>query len=212
MTEANMDSSAPWAMTPRQSVAQADGQSVFGVVDVGGTKIVAGVASATGILRTERLSTHALRGPDDIVDRIARALTGLCTPGLSPMSAVGLSVPGPLDRRSGVVHFTPNLLWQRYPVADRLSQRLGGIPVLIDDDANCAALGEAWEAGRDGCVELVCLNISAGIGRDRAHGERAGRPAGRLRAQRGHGSRRFVRGDRRRRRGPAHPARIPGAS
>jgi predicted NBD/HSP70 family sugar kinase len=108
MTEANLDSSAPWDMAPRQSVAHATGQSVFGVVDVGGTKIVAGVASATGILRTERLSTHALRGPADIVDRIARALTGLCTPGLPSMSAVGLSVPGPLDRRSGVVHFTPN--------------------------------------------------------------------------------------------------------
>ena len=164
MTEANKDSSAPWDMAPRQSVAQADGQSVFGVVDVGGTKIVAGVASATEILRTERLSTHALRGPDDIVDRIARALTGLRTPGLSPMSAVGLSVPGPLDRRSGVVHFTPNLLWQHYPVADRLSQRLGGIPVLIDDDANCAALGEAWQGTGKGFAHLVCLTIGTGIG------------------------------------------------
>ena len=159
-----MDSSAPWDMTPRQGVAQADGQNVFGVVDVGGTKIVAGVASATGILRTERLSTHALRGPDDIVDRIARALTGLCTPGLPAMSAVGLSVPGPLDRRSGVVHFTPNLLWQHYPVAERLSQRLGGIPVLIDDDANCAALGEAWQGTGKGFAHLVCLTIGTGIG------------------------------------------------
>lgn len=164
MTEANLDSSAPWDMTPRQSVAQAAGQNVFGVVDVGGTKIVAGVASATDILRTERLSTHALRGPDDIVDRVARALTGLRLPGLPSMSAVGLSVPGPLDRRSGVVHFTPNLLWQHYPVADRLSQRLGGIPVLIDDDANCAALGEAWQGTGKGFAHLVCLTIGTGIG------------------------------------------------
>ena len=159
-----MDGSAPWDVAPRQSVAQAAGQSVFGVVDVGGTKIVAGVASATDILRTERLSTHALRGPDDIVDRIARALTGLRLPGLPAMSAVGLSVPGPLDRRSGVVHFTPNLLWQHYPVADRLSQRLGGIPVLIDDDANCAALGEAWQGTGKGFAHLVCLTIGTGIG------------------------------------------------
>ncbi|MGA8460153.1 MAG: ROK family protein [Streptosporangiaceae bacterium] len=164
MTEANLDSSAPRDMAPRQSVAQAAGQNVFGVVDVGGTKIVAGVASATEILRTERLSTHALRGPDDIVDRIARALTGLRLPGLPSMSAVGLSVPGPLDRRSGVVHFTPNLLWQHYPVADRLSQRLGGIPVLIDDDANCAALGEAWQGTGKGFAHLVCLTIGTGIG------------------------------------------------
>jgi glucokinase len=145
--------------------AGAPGRSVFGVVDVGGTKIVAGVASATGILRTERLSTHALRGPDDIVDRIAAALTGLgSAPGLAPMSAVGLSVPGPLDRRSGVVHFTPNLLWQHYPVADQLSQRLGGIPVLIDDDANCAALGEAWQGAAKGFSHVVCLTIGTGIG------------------------------------------------
>ena len=165
MTEANVDSGAPRDMTRPQSVVRADGQSVFGVVDVGGTKIVAGVASATGILRTERLSTDALRGPDDIVDRIARALTGLSSaPDLAPMSAVGLSVPGPLDRRSGVVHFTPNLLWQHYPVADRLSQRLGGIPVLIDDDANCAAVGEAWQGTGQGFTHLVCLTIGTGIG------------------------------------------------
>jgi glucokinase len=146
--------------------AQDAGPGLFGVVDVGGTKIVAGVASATDILRTERLSTHALRGPDDIVDRIAQALTRLgSTPaGLPPMSAIGLSVPGPLDRRSGVVHFTPNLLWQHYPVADRLSQRLGGIPVLIDDDANCAALGEAWRGTGKGFAHLVCLTIGTGIG------------------------------------------------
>jgi glucokinase len=148
-----------------EASARAASQSVFGVVDVGGTKIVAGVASPTGLLRTERLSTHALRGPDDIVDRIARALTSLCdAPGLAPMSAVGLSVPGPLDRRSGVVHFTPNLLWQRYPVADQLSQRLGGIPVLIDDDANCAALGESWQGAGKGFAHLVCLTIGTGIG------------------------------------------------
>jgi glucokinase len=164
MTEANVDSRAPRDMTPPQSVVRADGPRIFGVVDVGGTKIVAGVASATGILRTERLSTHALRGPDDIVDRIARSLAGLCTPGLPPMSAVGLSVPGPLDRRSGVVHFTPNLLWQHYPVADRLSQRLGGIPVLIDDDANCAALGEAWQGTGQGFAHLVGVTIGTGIG------------------------------------------------
>jgi glucokinase len=144
--------------------AQAAGQRVFGVVDVGGTKIVAGVASATGILRTERLSTQALRGPDDIVDRIAGALTGLRIPRQPAMSAVGLSVPGPLDRRSGVVHFTPNLLWQHYPVADQLSRRLGGIPVLIDDDANCAALGEAWQGAARGFEHLVCLTIGTGIG------------------------------------------------
>ncbi len=148
-----------------EASARAAGRSVFGVVDVGGTKIVAGVASATEILRTERLSTHAPRGPDDIVDRIAQALAGLgSTPGLAPMSAVGLSVPGPLDRRSGVVHFTPNLLWQQYPVADRLSQRLGGIPVLIDDDANCAALGEFWQGTGKGFAHLVCLTIGTGIG------------------------------------------------
>ena len=148
-----------------EASAPAAGRSVFGVVDVGGTKIVAGVASATEILRTERLSTHAVCGPDDIVDRIAGALTGLCSvPGSPPMEAVGLSVPGPLDRRTGVVHFTPNLLWQHYPVADRLSQRLGGIPVLIDDDANCAALGEAWQGAGRGFAHLVCLTIGTGIG------------------------------------------------
>jgi len=148
-----------------EASAPAAGQGTFGVVDVGGTKIAAGIAAATEILDTRRLSTDALRGPDDIVDRIARTLSELrSTPGLAPMSAVGLSVPGPLDRRRGVVHFTPNLLWQHYPVAAELSQRLGGIPVLIDDDANCAAAGEAWQGAGRGFRHLVCLTIGTGIG------------------------------------------------
>ena len=88
------------------------GPDIFGVVDVGGTKIMAGLASATEILVTRRLSTDALRGPDNIVDRIAGALAELGrAAGLPEMSAVGLSVPGPLDRRRGLValHAQPAL-------------------------------------------------------------------------------------------------------
>ena len=141
------------------------GPDIFGVVDVGGTKIMAGLASATEILVTRRLSTDALRGPDDIVDRIAGALAELGrAAGLPEMSAVGLSVPGPLDRRRGLVHFTPNLLWQNYPVAAALRDRLGGAPVVIDDDANCAALGEAGHGAGRGFAHLVCLTIGTGIG------------------------------------------------
>jgi glucokinase len=151
--------------TSRAGSASAAGPEVFGVVDVGGTKILTGVATSSELLATERITTDALRGPDDIVDRIARTLTGLASGAdMARMSAVGLSVPGPLDRRRGVVHFTPNLLWEHYPVAAQLSERLGGIPVRIDDDANCAAAGEAWRGAGQGFRHLVVLTIGTGIG------------------------------------------------
>jgi glucokinase len=141
------------------------GTDIYGVVDVGGTKIVAGIATHDEILATERLATDPPSGPDDIVERIAGSLKGLCrTRGIAGLSAVGLSVPGPLDRRLGVVHFTPNLLWEHYPVALRLSERLGGIDVRIDDDANCAAAGETWKGAGKGFEHLVFLTIGTGIG------------------------------------------------
>ncbi len=141
------------------------GKDVYGVVDVGGTKIVAGIATSDEILASERLSTDPPAGPDDIVDRIAGSLRGLChSRGVRRLSAVGLSVPGPLNRRLGVVHFTGNLLWEDYPVALRLSERLGGINVRIDDDANCAAAGEAWKGAGKGFAHLVFLTIGTGIG------------------------------------------------
>jgi glucokinase len=61
------------------------------------------------------------------------------------------------------VHLSPNLGWHDYPLGPRLSEALG-TPVAIDDDANCAALGEAWQGAGQGESDFVLLVVGSGIG------------------------------------------------
>ncbi len=148
-------------------MAETNDGPIYGVVDVGGTKIVAGVASATEILDTTRIPTDVIEGADAVTARIAAAIREVQGKlGLQnrELAGVGVSVPGPLDTKLGIVSFSPNLHWVDYPVGDRLCAELGGVPVAIDDDANCAAQGEAaFGAGR-GYAHQVFLTISTGIG------------------------------------------------
>lgn len=140
---------------------------LVGVVDVGGTKIVAGVATEGRILDTTKIPTEAIEGADAVTSRIAAAIRDvqrrLSLEGRT-LAGVGVSVPGPLDTALGVVSFTPNLHWVDYPVAARLSAALGGVPVVIDDDGNCAGQGEAAFGAGIGYRHQVYLTISTGIG------------------------------------------------
>jgi glucokinase len=142
-------------------------EPLYGVVDVGGTKIVAGVATATEILATTKIATEVMDGADAVTGRIAGAIRSVQTQvGLEhrPLAGVGMSVPGPLDTALGIVSFTPNLHWVDYPAAARLSAALNGVPVFIDDDANCAGQGEAAFGAGIGYGHQVYLTISTGIG------------------------------------------------
>lgn len=138
----------------------------YGIVDIGGTKIVAGVATPSEMLGVVRVRTDAPEGADAVIARVAAAIRGLLAelPASRRLAGVGVSVPGPLDRRTGVVSFTPNLAWIDYPVGARLAASLDDIPVFIDDDTNCAALGEATHGAGVGVRDQVFLTISTGIG------------------------------------------------
>ncbi|UUZ97027.1 ROK family protein [Paenibacillus sp. P25] len=142
-------------------------EELYGVVDIGGTKIIAGIAFDDALLATRRISTDALKGPDDITKRIAATLTELKEElNLSgrQLSGIGVSVPGPLNTKEGIVHFTGNLNWVDYPVAERLQAECGGVRVCIDDDGNCAGIGEAWYGAGKGLQQMVYITISTGIG------------------------------------------------
>jgi glucokinase len=143
------------------------GGRLFGVVDVGGTKIMAGVATESAILETTRIATDVIEGADAVTSRIASSIRDvqrkLSLAG-RPLAGVGVSVPGPLDTRLGIVSFSPNLHWVDYPLAARLSAALDGVPVVIDDDANCAGRGEAAFGAGIGICHQVYLTISTGIG------------------------------------------------
>lgn len=130
-------------------------------IDVGGTHLrAAAYAPDSQIpIRVQRVKTHAPN--EKIFDRMA-ALVEAIWP--AEVDAIGVSSPGPLDSRTGVVMTTPNIKeWQNFPLTANLMKRFG-VPAFLDNDANLAGLAE-WKfgAGR-GHHDVLYLTISTGVG------------------------------------------------
>jgi glucokinase len=139
-------------------------------VDVGGTKVAAGLVDSAGEI------THQTRVPMVAADATAglaavnAAIDSVCAAAsFNPESrglicGIGICAPGPLDPRTGIVINPPNLPgWRNFPLADLISKAYR-LPVRVDNDGNAAALAEAlWGAGR-GHRNVFCATIGTGIG------------------------------------------------
>ena len=141
-------------------------------VDLGGTNIVVGAISRDGDRQIGMRSepTQSERGVESVVDRIAEMVEEVIAEVIATAGAtrddilgVGIGAPGPLDRERGVVVVAPNLGWRQYPLRDAVSERLG-LPATLDNDANCATLGEWWQGAARGARHVVGLTIGTGIG------------------------------------------------
>jgi glucokinase len=76
---------------------------------------------------------------------------------------VGVGAPGPLDTKRGIVLLTPNLGWVNLPLRQIIHDRLG-LPAALDNDANCAVLGEWWVGAARGARTAIGITIGTGIG------------------------------------------------
>lgn len=139
-------------------------------VDIGGTNLVVGAVTRDGtrVSGVVTLPTGAPDGPDAVIDRILKMANGVIeTTRREDPSAnivgVGVGSPGPLDRKRGLVIFTPNLRWKNMPLRDRIGTALA-LPAALDNDANCAMLGEHWVGAAKGARDAVCLTLGTGIG------------------------------------------------
>jgi glucokinase len=130
-------------------------------VDVGGTKVAAGVVDETGqVLARTRRGTPS-DDPTKVEDVIADAVRELTAS--QQVAAIGLGAAGFVDALRSVVLFAPNLAWRETPLRAALEQRLG-LPVVVENDANAAAWAEArFGAGR-GEDHVVVLTVGTGIG------------------------------------------------
>lgn len=136
-------------------------------VDLGGTNMrVAAVTGSGQPLEVIRSATPLSLGRDYVINEIAAEVRGLAQQFRSAhrLVGIGVGVPGILDIASGTLHSAANLPgWDHYPVRSVLEERLG-IPVVLENDANCAALGEKWlGAGRD-VDDLCMLTLGTGVG------------------------------------------------
>jgi len=139
-------------------------------VDVGGTKVAAGLVDSIGEIthqtRIPMVATDAAAGLAAVTAAIdsVGAATDRKTEFKGLISGIGICAPGPLDPRTGVVINPPNLpSWRNFPLADLISKSYR-LPVRVDNDGNAAALAEAiWGAGR-GYRNVFCATIGTGIG------------------------------------------------
>ncbi len=115
------------------------------------------------LIRTQAVDNRAA-SPADVIGRLRRLATAL----LADAAAQGLSVagaivalPGPVDRATGAVHRAPNLGWRDVTVAETLALPL---PVLVDNEANLAALGELWFGSGASLGDFLHVSGEIGIG------------------------------------------------
>ena len=141
-------------------------------VDLGGTNIVVGAMPEDGSreLGVRSESTHAERGAEAVVDRIVSMIAQVISDVIAKHGAkpqdflgVGIGAPGPLDRENGIVVVAPNLGWRNFPLRDAISERIN-LPATLDNDANCATVGEWWRGAAQGGENVVGLTIGTGIG------------------------------------------------
>ncbi len=113
-------------------------------VDLGGTKILAGVFdSRLKLIGTYKLSTKAQRGAEGVIERISRCVRDAvdeCDLKLDQVRGIGIGAPGAVDSVSGTVMFAPNLDWRDVPLAKELSQELK-LPVFLENDCTLSMLG-----------------------------------------------------------------------
>ena len=130
-------------------------------VDVGGTKVAAGVVDEAGtVLATTRRPTPSA-SPSDVEDVIAACVAELRQD--HSVEAVGVGAAGFIDAGRSRVFVAPNLSWRDEPLRDAVAARVG-LPVVVENDANAAAWAEhQFGAGR-GEPHLVVVTVGTGIG------------------------------------------------
>lgn len=139
-------------------------------LDIGGTKLAAGVVTGDGrVLSRAIIPARAQEGPWSMIERhieLGRQVVAEAGIEWSGLAGIGIACGGPLDPEAGIILSPPSLPgWDRIPLVDTVSERLG-LPTAVENDATAGALAEWWfGAGRSrGVNDLIYLTISTGIG------------------------------------------------
>lgn len=136
-------------------------------VDLGGTNIAVGVVSEDmKIIGRGKVKTKCPRPAAEIFDDIAVAVDmAVKDAGISmdEVSSIGVGTPGSVNKENGYIEFANNLDFNQVPAKKMLEERLGKT-VYLDNDANCAALGEAIAGVGKGVGNFVAVTLGTGVG------------------------------------------------
>jgi len=138
----------------------------FGV-DVGGTTVKIGLFETEGnLLDKWEIHTNTENGGENILSDICKSLDAKLEEkgiNIDDVEGVGIGLPGPITEDGTVIQCV-NLGWGRFNVQDKMSSMYHGIKVKANNDANVAALGEAWQGGGKQYEDLVMITLGTGVG------------------------------------------------
>lgn len=135
-------------------------------IEIGGTKIQAVVVSASGAVG-DRVSgvVHAEAGAAAVLETLGRQIGEVLTICPESIEGVGVGFGGPVDRSLGVIAASHQVAgWGGFPLAAWVANRVPGIPVVLENDANAAAFGEAILGAGRGCRTVFYANSGSGVG------------------------------------------------
>jgi glucokinase len=136
-------------------------------IDIGGTKLAAGVVDATGqLLSAERAETPRTTSAEELyvaLERLCRRALEHAGPAAREVSCIGAGCGGPMAYPAGRVSPLNIPAWRDFPLRDRLVETFGW-PCVVDNDAKALALGERWQGAGRGSNNMLGMVVSTGVG------------------------------------------------
>lgn len=129
-------------------------------LDIGGTKLAAGLVDTEGALtRRHQVPTPPTDDPEELFSVVAELLAAVR--GDVTVAGLGVGCGGPMTRTGVSPLNIP--AWRGFPLRDRLAERTG-LPVVVDNDAKALAVGEGWVGAARGVTDYVAMVVSTGVG------------------------------------------------
>jgi glucokinase len=136
-------------------------------VDLGGTNLrIAAVDSNGKLLEKITTSTQVARGRDQVIDEMCLAIQEVVSKesGAGELAGIGIGVPGIIEMQTGMLRESPNLPgWHNFPVRDEIQLRMK-TTVILENDANAAAMGEKWLGAAAGVDDMCMFTLGTGVG------------------------------------------------
>ncbi|QMV44028.1 ROK family protein [Cohnella cholangitidis] len=146
----------------RNDAQPTQAEQLYGVgVDIGGTKIMITIANQAGdIMYKKKMNTS---GDIDVISMHITECLIAAAISMDQVAAIGFGVPGIANSEEGTVIEAPALQWNHVPFREQM-QRYFDKPIFVDNDVNCAALGERWLGSARNTNDFVVVAIGTGVG------------------------------------------------
>lgn len=135
-------------------------------IDIGGMSVKIGIVENGKIKLSRSFPTEASKGYEYMAANMARTINELCDElGIqtSELGGIGIGVPGTADSKRGIVTVAANIGWRNVPIVNEI-QKYINVPVAINNDANCAALGEQRYGGGAEYSSIILITLGTGVG------------------------------------------------